>query len=385
MPSRAIRVNAVSPRARSGSNRRSPVRTCLSTPPLPPRTGLRRARGVPDSPSTHISDLVCHTPRPAPVGSSNHRPIFSSSTVSPAFVADVARLVAGWGRCRTFVGDRARNGRRWPDALLGGQDAPPWRPAAREVLARNPDARCASRCAGPSLWVRGSVCVSNEWRAVRLRSSRDLVAAASQGAGLVAFGRSCSSSSSAPCSRRPSASLYGETATAILLAVGLLAVIAGDSQRDAASRVVGSRPRHREHARISSRCSPSSSSWLAVAKRSPWPLLAIASTVALSLLDLRMHTGGFHSPYDERSRRHDRPAVLGAARLLVPGASSGFSGSSSRSVRDSCSSRRVSSFLSETASPGIRTLSRTRLVWVAVVVGMVAAYCRWWAWYGGIF
>ena len=33
----------------------------------------------------------------------------------------------------------------------------------------------------------------------------------------------------------------------------------------------------------------------------------------------------------------------------------------------------------------MRTLRRTQLVWIAVVVGMVAAYCRWWAWYGGIF
>ena len=91
-------------------------------------------------------------------------------------------------------------------------------------------------------------------------------------------------------------SLYGETATAILLAVGLLAVIAGDSR---VTRVLGW-----SAAVLGIVNTPALVPvfalvvvGLAIAKRSPWPLLAIASTVALSLLDLRLHTGGFTSPY----------------------------------------------------------------------------------------
>jgi hypothetical protein len=178
-------------------------------------------------------------------------------------------------------------------------------------------------------------------------------------------------------------SLYGETATAILLAVGLLAVIAGDRRL---IRVLGW-----SAAVLGIVNTPALLPvfavvvvGLAIAKRSLWPLVAIAFAFAIALLDLRLHTGGFTSPYTNDHGAQTvlpfsgRPGfsypaffgILGIVFSLGKGLLF-FAPGLFLPVRD-----RLAAY---------PTLNRTRLVWIAMVVGMVALYCRWWAWYGGIF
>jgi hypothetical protein len=178
-------------------------------------------------------------------------------------------------------------------------------------------------------------------------------------------------------------SLYGETATAILLAVGLLAVVGSGNN---VTRILGW-----SAAVLGVVNTPALLPvfalvvvGLAIAKRSPWPLVAIAVAIALSVLDLRLHTGGFTSPYENDhgyatvlpfSGRpgFSYPALFGILGIVF---SLGkgllfFAPGLFLPVRD-----RLAAYT---------TLNRTRLVWIAVVVGMVAVYCSWWAWYGGIF
>jgi hypothetical protein len=178
-------------------------------------------------------------------------------------------------------------------------------------------------------------------------------------------------------------SLYGETATAILVGVGMLAVVAGERR---ATRLVGWTA-----AVIGAVNTPALLPafalvvlFVGIVKRSPWPFLALAFSIALSLLDLRLHTGGFSSPYADDHGfvtvmpLSGRPGfsypaffgILGIVFSLGKGLLF-FAPGLFLPVRDRLS-----------ADPA---LSRTRLVWIVLVVGMVAVYCRWWAWHGGIF
>jgi hypothetical protein len=178
-------------------------------------------------------------------------------------------------------------------------------------------------------------------------------------------------------------SLYGETVTAVLLGVGLLAAIAGASRTTrllgwaaAVLGVVNTPAIIPVFALVVV--------GLAVAKRSPWPLVAIGLSVALAVLDLRLHTGGFSSPYDDD---HGHKTVLPFSGLP------GFSYPALFGILGILFSLGKGLLF---FSPGLflpvrarldayTTLNRTRLVWIAVVAGMVLLYCRWWAWYGGIF
>jgi hypothetical protein len=178
-------------------------------------------------------------------------------------------------------------------------------------------------------------------------------------------------------------SLYGETATAILVGVGMLAVVAGERR---ATRLVGWTA-----AVIGAVNTPALLPafalvvlFVGIVKRSPWPFLALAFSIALSLLDLRLHTGGFSSPYADDHGfvtvmpLSGRPGfsypaffgILGIVFSLGKGLLF-FAPGLFLPVRDRLS-----------ADPA---LSRTRLVWIVLIVGMVAVYCRWWAWHGGIF
>ena len=178
-------------------------------------------------------------------------------------------------------------------------------------------------------------------------------------------------------------SLYGETVTAVLLGVGLLAAIAGASRTTrllgwaaAVLGVVNTPAIIPVFALVVV--------GLAFAKRSPWPLVAIGLSVALALLDLRLHTGGFSSPYDgDRGHKtvlpfsglpgFSYPALFGILGILF-------------SLGKGLLFFSPGLFLPVRARlDAYTTLNRTRLVWIAVVAGMVLLYCRWWAWYGGIF
>jgi hypothetical protein len=178
-------------------------------------------------------------------------------------------------------------------------------------------------------------------------------------------------------------SLYGETATAMLVGVGLLAVIAGETRvvriagwSAAVLGIVNTPVMLPAFALVVV--------GLAIAKRSLWPLAAIPVAIALALIDLRLHTGGFTSPY---ANDH------GATTVLPFSGRPGFSYPAFFGILGIVFSLGKGLLF---YAPGLflpvrnrlaasLPLSRTRLVWIAVVVGMVAIYCRWWAWYGGIF
>ena len=176
--------------------------------------------------------------------------------------------------------------------------------------------------------------------------------------------------------------LYGETATAILVAVGLLAVIAGEKNvvrlagwSAAVLGIVNTPVLLPVFALVVV--------GLAIAKRSLWPLVAIAFAIALALIDLRLHTGGFTSPY---ANDHGYTTVLpfsGRPGFSYPA----FFGILGTCFRLGKGLLFFAPGLPAFAKPSYRLPApeRTRLVWIAVVVGMVAIYCRWWAWYGGIF
>jgi hypothetical protein len=178
-------------------------------------------------------------------------------------------------------------------------------------------------------------------------------------------------------------SLYGETTTALLLGVGLLAVLVGQTRAIRlggwAAAVLG--------AVNTPAIIPAFAlavALLAVARRSAWPLTAVAAALLLALVDVRLHTGSFTSPYANDhgfqtvlpySGRpgFSYPAALGILALTfslgkgllfyAPGLFAGTRGSLAPFAK----------------------LDRTKVLWLVVVVGMVAVYCRWWAWYGGVF
>ena len=178
-------------------------------------------------------------------------------------------------------------------------------------------------------------------------------------------------------------SLYGETTTAVLLAVGLLAVVAG---RGPVARGAGWAA-----VVLGTTNTPTLIPALvavvvvvALARRSYWPLAALAATVGLTLLDLRLHTGGFSSPYEgdhgyetilpfSGRPGFSYPAFFGVLAILF---SLGkglvfYAPGLFVPVRKALSNSPV--------------LQRTRLLWLVVVICMVLIYCRWWAWYGGVF
>jgi hypothetical protein len=176
---------------------------------------------------------------------------------------------------------------------------------------------------------------------------------------------------------------YGETLSAVLLACGLLAAVAGSS---APVRTGGWAA-----AAIGTVNMPAAIPALALAaalvairRRSWWPLAAPLAAAAAFLLDVRLRTGDFGDPYaDDRGVEtvlpysglpgFSYPAFFGVLVILfsfgkgllffTPGLFLPFR----RALR---------------AFPPI---GRTQLVWIVVVAGLVLVYCRWWAWYGGFY
>ena len=178
-------------------------------------------------------------------------------------------------------------------------------------------------------------------------------------------------------------SFYGETTTAVFLSVGLLAVVAGQTRP---VRLLGW-----SAAVLGAVNTPAiipafalAVLVLAVARRSFTPLLSIVAAVVLALIDVRLHTGSFTSPYEDDhgfqtilpySGRpgFSYPALLGIVAIVfslgkgllfyAPGLFVGTRGSLAKLTK----------------------VNHARVLWLVVVVGMVAVYCRWWAWYGGDF
>ena len=178
-------------------------------------------------------------------------------------------------------------------------------------------------------------------------------------------------------------SMYGETVTAVFIAVGLLAVMAGRHRavRGAGwcAAVLG--------AVNTPAVIPAFAAvvvFIAVRKRSPWPLAAAVAAVGLSLLDLRLHTGGFTSPYDNEH---------GFATVLPTSGRPGFSYPAVYGILAIVFSLGKGLLF---YAPGMfvpvrdglaraLALARARWLWLIFVAGIVLVYCRWWAWYGGIF
>ena len=174
--------------------------------------------------------------------------------------------------------------------------------------------------------------------------------------------------------------LYGETLTAMALGVGVLAV-ASDRARTLGWVLVV----------VAAVNTPAAVPAVALVvvlhvlrTRRPLGLLVPPLILGLVVLDSRLHTGSFTSPYDHDigyrtvlpysgTPGFSYPAVLGVLVILV-------------------SFGRGLLFF----APGLFLPLRSRLaglpavravhpLWVALVVGLVAVYCRWWAWYGGFF
>jgi hypothetical protein len=176
-------------------------------------------------------------------------------------------------------------------------------------------------------------------------------------------------------------SFAGETASATLVGVGLLAVVASDRRivRAAgwAAVVIG--------VTNTPALIPALAAVvvvLAFTRRTFWPFLALASAIGLTLVDIRLHTGGFASPY-EGDRGFETvlptsgqpgfsyPALFGVLAILF---------SLGRGLLFYTPGLFLPVHHTLDRAPGIR---RTRALWFVVVVCMVAVYCKWWAWYGG--
>jgi hypothetical protein len=176
---------------------------------------------------------------------------------------------------------------------------------------------------------------------------------------------------------------YGETVTATLLACGLLAAVVGRTQPlragGWAAAVVGA-----VNTPAAIPALGLAAAVVAVRRRSWRPLLAPAAALALALADVRLRTGSFENPYaGDRGFQtilpysglpgFSYPAFFGVLVILLsfgkgllffaPGLFLPF--------------RR--------ALAQLPALTRTQLVWILVVAGLVAVYCRWWAWYGGFY
>jgi hypothetical protein len=176
---------------------------------------------------------------------------------------------------------------------------------------------------------------------------------------------------------------YGETVTAVGLAVGLLSIAVAERRLVRAAGWV--------LLIVAAVNSPAVVPAVALAvvlhtarTRHYRYLLVLPVMVGLALVDARLHTGSFHSPYaDDHGFQtvlpysgrpgFSYPALLGIGVLLV-------------SFGKGLLFFAPGGFLS--LKGRLAQLPRTRAVyplWTAVTVGLVAVYCRWWAWYGGFF
>jgi hypothetical protein len=176
---------------------------------------------------------------------------------------------------------------------------------------------------------------------------------------------------------------YGETVTAVGLAVGLLSITVAERRlvRSAGGVLLV----------VAAVNSPAVAPAVALAvvlhtvrRRHYRYLLLLPAIAVLALLDARLHTGSFHSPYaDDHGVRtvlpysgrsgFSYPALLGIGVLLV-------------SFGKGLLFFAPGGFLSLRGR--LADLPRTRAVyplWTAITVGLVVVYCRWWAWYGGFF
>ena len=176
-------------------------------------------------------------------------------------------------------------------------------------------------------------------------------------------------------------SFAGETTTATLVGVGLLAVVVSDRRTVRAAGwaavVIG--------VTNTPALVPALAAvvvFLALTRRTLWPFLALAAAIGLTLVDIRLHTGGFASPYEG-----DR----GFQTVLPTSGQPGFSYPALFGVLAIVFSLGRGLLF---YTPGLflpvhhaldqaQGLRRTRALWLVVVVCMVAVYCRWWAWYGG--
>jgi hypothetical protein len=178
-------------------------------------------------------------------------------------------------------------------------------------------------------------------------------------------------------------SLYGETTTAVLLAVGLLAVVTGDrpvvQSLGWGAAVLGAvnTPAILPAFVLVVVC-------FSIARRSAWPLIAIPAAVALVLLDLRLRTGGLTSPYaDDHGFQtvlpfsgrpnFSYPALFGILAIVFSLGKGLIFYAPGLFVR------------TRDGLHGTVGLARTQLLWLILVAAMVAVYSRWWAWYGGVF
>jgi hypothetical protein len=176
-------------------------------------------------------------------------------------------------------------------------------------------------------------------------------------------------------------SFAGETISATFVGVGLLAVVVSDRRTVRAAGwaavVIG--------VTNTPALVPALAAVvvvLAFTRRTLWPFLALAAAIALTLVDIRLHTGGFASPY-EGDRGFETvlptsgepgfsyPALFGVLAIVF---------SLGRGLLFYTPGLFLPVHHSLDRAPGLR---RTRLLWLIVVVCMVGVYCKWWAWYGG--
>jgi hypothetical protein len=176
-------------------------------------------------------------------------------------------------------------------------------------------------------------------------------------------------------------SFAGETTTATLVGVGLLAVVVSERRTVRAAGwaavVIG--------VTNTPALIPALAGVvvvLAFTRRAFWPLLALAAAIGLTLVDIRLHTGGFASPYagdrgfetvlpTSGQPGFSYPALFGVLAIVF---------SLGRGLLFYTPGLFLPVHHTLDRTPGLR---RTRALWFVVVVCMVAVYCKWWAWYGG--
>jgi len=176
-------------------------------------------------------------------------------------------------------------------------------------------------------------------------------------------------------------SFAGETTTATFVGVGLLAVVVSDRRMVRAAGwaavVIGVT---NTPALIPALAAVTVI--LALTRRTWWPFLALAAAIGLTLVDVRLHTGGFASPYagdrgfetvlpTSGQPGFSYPALFGVLAIVF---------SLGRGLLFYTPGLFLPVHNALDRTPGLR---RTRFLWFVVAVCMVAVYCRWWAWYGG--
>jgi hypothetical protein len=178
-------------------------------------------------------------------------------------------------------------------------------------------------------------------------------------------------------------SFYGETLTAVLLACGLLTVTVCTSASARAggwaAAVVGvvNTPAALPALALAAIL-------VAVRRRTAVPLLVVPAAIGLVLLDIRLRLGELADPYEGNRGTEtilpysglpgfSYPALLGVL-VIVFSFGKGllfFAPGLFLPVRDRLAH--------------VPALARARLLWIVVVIGLVLVYCRWWAWYGGVY